>query len=523
MGYHDHDAVAMRWVKRALNGQQYAPAHKSANLHDEGDVIYSYGHHFEVARILRDQRRRPIGWLFNGNTFSVTTARHQAAVRNAIIRDGDGLPMVTIPHAALQAAGIELGTVQLVDRQDDWSTTRYEIKEHLVGEWVYEKRYEPGGWRNSLTGEFVAAKYRWDHSNKPKVECDHEISVPGPWKPGWNWERERAESAAREVHERIHHGVWEDVPTITRNTGRKRAMRSRNVEWDIIDEPTAPLGYVFQREINRHWLGASLIRAATLEPINRRCPACAGTRRGKPYSVYRGGGGLGPLRYEDHHRALSVYEHQVRRFKQGDLDEEPLWRSSVEVYETIDACRGCDGRGTVRGWRRRWAHYLSGFDENETRPSYFFCELPPEAKPQTVAEAYQALKPEAVVYAESIGREVQRQGDIFAIPMPSVTLQQLKKDGGEHVRRATEVVERTWWPQRGRGGSRTVRVRESLHQAHVLGTNHEATEVVRMPDGRVYGRGALTHSPSDREPDHKRVSLGKTWHLLVKNTVPIGA
>ena len=81
----------------------------------------------------------------------------------------------------------------------------------------------------------------------------------------------------------------------------------------------------------------------------------------------------------------------------------------------------------------------------------------------------------------------------FAIPMPGVTLRELKAQGGVHEKRG-----------------------------NLLGTNHVATETVRV-GRRTWARGTLTHAPEDRAPDHARVTIGKTWHLIQKNTVPIGA
>ena len=48
--------------------------------------------------------------------------------------------------------------------------------------------------------------------------------------------------------------------------------------------------------------------------------------------------------------------------------------------------------------------FLSGFDHNERRPSYFLCELPPGCTAGTLAEAYEALKPDGVRLAEQMGR-----------------------------------------------------------------------------------------------------------------------
>lgn len=146
--------------------------------------------------------------------------------------------------------------------------------------------------------------------------------------------------------------------------------------------------------------------------------------------------------------------------------------------------------------RQRAAQFLSGFDCNEPNPLYFLSELP-RVGASTIEEAYLSLKPDVVVQAEAMGREVKRQGDVFAIPMDLTTRQLTRLSAS-----------------RAKG-------------AHVLGTNHAATEVAFV-DGQTLGRGILWHRPQEtgwwgnrRRPDHVRLPLGKAWHLLVKNTVPV--
>lgn len=137
---------------------------------------------------------------------------------------------------------------------------------------------------------------------------------------------------------------------------------------------------------------------------------------------------------------------------------------------------------------------LSDWDRNEpSGRGYFLCEIP--GKVSTIEEAYEALKPQVVKDAEASGIEVKRQGDIFAIPLDEVTLREYRKRG--------------WNLEKG---------------AQLLTTNHVATDVLTPPGKKVnhhLARGTLRHVPQGRRPDHVRVALGKTWHLIVKNTVPV--
>lgn len=138
--------------------------------------------------------------------------------------------------------------------------------------------------------------------------------------------------------------------------------------------------------------------------------------------------------------------------------------------------------------RDRTAYFLSGYDLNEKGLSYFFCELPPNATPTTVEEAYQALQPESVLRARAQRRKVMRQGDMFFI-------QTQGEEGPPDDRINTD--------------------------ARLFDTNHYASELARH-NGLVMVRGRVFHNPTGRRPDHKALRLpGKGWWIAVRNTVPV--
>jgi hypothetical protein len=145
------------------------------------------------------------------------------------------------------------------------------------------------------------------------------------------------------------------------------------------------------------------------------------------------------------------------------------------------------------GARRPTRYFLSAFDTAEPAPAYFLAEMPAGVRPKTVDEAREALKPVTVADAEIDGLAVVRQGDIFAIPT-AYTARELK--AGEAY--------------------------TTPFGNYVLGTNHTATQVIVTPAG-TFARGILRHRPIRRRPDHVNVPLGdrKTWHRLIKNTVPV--
>lgn len=401
-----YDEVAHRWVQRARGLTDKAQL-KNERMPARDDHIFSYGSHFEIARALRTKGELT-AFLLNGDTYGPTTSRHQARVREEI--DRSGVPSVIIPHRALDAAGVEADSVQLVDvTQDHYVYTDHEAFE-----------LPPGATMNWL--------HRYDRDQE---EVSHYELVFQPsnnwWKPG----------------------------ELTRLPGGC---------------------FRYNWTSRRHWLGESLIEARVSYVVRRHCKECGDTGRAE-----------GPIEMD--------WVPQRSRKWSADYEESYLveWMELRATGSAGPSCPGCRGRGTWSAWRHRQTKFLSGFDANETRRSYFFCELPPNSTATTVEEAYAALKPDVVHLAEQMGREVKRQGDIFAVPLAGVTKRSLRKAGARFERRGA-----------------------------LFSTNHVATETAYMPDGNTIVRGTLTHAPHGRRPDHHRVALGD-WHLVVKNTVPIAA
>ena len=366
-----YDDIVRRWVNVTL-GTTKKPLYPEGNsrVFARGDRLFSYGSHFELARPIRI-RGKVSHWLLNGDTFSISTSRHQSLVRTALTRTG--LPMVIIPHSALAQAGIDLNSIRILEVTPDTHLTTTIIERELPARAVWKYEYDTvEGTGGYLTpdGEFM-----------PYYQSHH---YP--------------------YHDRK---AWQEVKSVTRNTGRRYLATQENTanSWELFDDDGQ---IAYRRETHRHLLGQSLITAR-------------------------------------------------------------VW-----------------GRHT------RPARFLSGFDQNETRPSYFFCELPRTSRAVTVDEAYEDLKPGTVKQAEAMGREVRRQGDIFAIPVPTLDKRALRKMGAVFTQ-----------------------------GAHLWNTNHKATETARLGDGTTLVRGTLTHDPAARRPDHKRVGLGKAWHVALKNTVPV--
>jgi hypothetical protein len=226
----------------------------------------------------------------------------------------------------------------------------------------------------------------------------------------------------------------------------------------------------------RHWLGESTFKAKVVETIVR--PATS--EEIDAYVARRDWG-------RDWTSSGLSYDEWIARH--GEAPEPP----ANTVTERLNLAEDDPRRYTVSERRERTAKFLSAFDHNERREVYFLCELP-RTSATTVEEAFEALKPKEVASAIAAGLAVERQGDIFAIPT-SLTTRELKSRGNGVIRK----------------------------RGNLLGTNHVATEVIYTEDGDTYARGILYHAPGAwRQPDHARRAMGdrKTWHRIVKNTVP---
>jgi len=68
------------------------------NLYFDGEVIYSYGSHFPIARHITNAKGKP-AVLFTEQGYSSTTSGHKSAVHSAI---PSGLPVFTVPELGLK-------------------------------------------------------------------------------------------------------------------------------------------------------------------------------------------------------------------------------------------------------------------------------------------------------------------------------------------------------------------------------------------------------------------------------------
>lgn len=381
--------VVTRWMDREC-GKTDKQNLRGTSIMARDGVIYSYGTHFPMAEVLRDRKGRIRLILLNGDRWGVATTGHQSHVLSAVQRSGH--PFVTIPFDALDAAGIDRRTIELLDRTDDtWTETKHESAVP-PSSWLRIPKWQ----RN----EREKYHFAWYNRGGRRRDAGYVREVNGERVFGYH------RDATWESWWEDHPDAWH-VPNADYVTLGDGTVVNREHPLDHKPDLTK-LKVTYHWTTRRHWLGESFIRA------------------------------------------------KVR------------------------------GRGT------RWVYFISGFDHNERRPLYHLSELPGPAV--NLKDAYESLKPDTVKVAETMGREVKRQGDIFAVPT-ELEKRTLSKRGATYERRG-----------------------------RLLGTSHVATEVARMPDGTALARGTLTHDPEAwRRPDHARVKMGdgKTWHIIIKNTVPV--
>lgn len=415
------DSAIKRWAE-IVQGKTALRPLRSSNVFMEGESVFSYGHHFELARPLRDKKRRLTGFLLNGDRFSNTTTGHQSSVRG-YLRHADA-DKVIIPFTALQAAGVDLSSVRLVHVLGDRTTVQKHHSDTFPegAKWITTPNYKSVPIDDPEVVTSNRDYWREYHQDGNEEE---------PW---WI------------AHNKIPDG--EKQVLMTSNSFRAS-------EITVTTNPDGSKSYDWKT--THHWLGESLIRARVRWTVTEQCPDC-------------GGFGRGPFVGE--------------RWEYG--------------------CITCRGTGEHTVWRHRWTLFLSGFDHQEPNPLYFLCELPYRCKATTVAEAYEALKPDPVKLAEQMGRTYTRQGDIFAVPTTH-TVKTLKELGARIEQRVMRNSPRP-----------------GVNLPYLLGTNHTATEVAYLPNGLTLARGMLYHNPDGRRQDHVRRKMGdgKAWHLIIKNTVP---
>lgn len=195
-----------RWMERALGRSSRDLSRSSGTVFYEGDSIYSYGRHFEMARVMRDRSGEPSFVLVNGDRFSVTTSGHQSGVRGVI--RSSGLPSIIVPYSAMDAAGIELDSIRPIQvREDRTETIKHESTEPPGTD--HETMPDPSGatiQRCQWNGSHRCAEPAWGGARWTITERTRQVPDPNRVRVGSR--RGRSYYDSRRVAERGDDGVW---------------------------------------------------------------------------------------------------------------------------------------------------------------------------------------------------------------------------------------------------------------------------------------------------------------------------
>lgn len=525
-----NDAVIERWAHRVLTGEAMTDRHGRAlstegrNLLSVGDTLFSYGRHFPLAIASRNARGKVTHFVLNGDRYSVTTSRHQGMTRRLCGRLAHQLgdvPVIILPFSALAAAGVDPNDIEPIDVRDDRNVTerhssrerpgtRLALADCPSGRATVEMVWHHGVIVDRETDACYVrsddAWTEWPANAQALEDAIHHDTQPFPDRPPAIVDWDECEWYRRYAHGSRRLPVRKPVRVPDPN----RVYVGRS-SWNIA---TRDDDGVWRWATQRHFLGDSLLRARVREfvsvrPTSEQIAAHGAWRRAA-------------ARYHEARERVRAEHHIAKRWsrcsnvprssdmlEQLDTRTRTLWDEAERAHEALAALIPAGqtydrGARTLHITRRRTRRpfLLSSFDYQEATPLYFLCELPAHARPSTVQEAIDALRPPEVVAAEARGLKVTRQGDLFAIPV-RLNRRQIRR---MLTRRPNPIGKPSPHFERG---------------MRVLGTNHTVTEGAVCKGGAVLGRGVMRHEPG-RRADHarKRMGDGRTWHLLVRNTVP---
>lgn len=245
-----HSDTAKRWADLTLGRETREVS--SANVHirrvDKSYRLYSYGSHFELGRMVTEEDGSRF-YLLNGDTYSVTTSRHQSMTRDAA--HGTGLPVLIVPHTAMASAGIVLDSIRPVDIEDE----RTEKTSHRVSVPDLVK-----------LGEDVASgRFGWDRSGSDADKERGTYSLTQSYSIVTEDGTKYTASACKRGYDYTPNTFVDYDPP------RMSYYRNGGALEHVSDD-------VFRYDTWRHFLGGSVFRAKVRETVETKCPNhCAGT------------------------------------------------------------------------------------------------------------------------------------------------------------------------------------------------------------------------------------------------------
>jgi len=128
----NYDEVAHFWANETQHEGHYA------HMFFEGAKIYSYGYHFEIARITEDKNKKKVV-MFTTREYSPTTGRHKHITRGACSH----LKTFTVPSFEFHSENIEYYLKEIKETQASATRARSRaeyLKGHLAG--TIQKAYD---------------------------------------------------------------------------------------------------------------------------------------------------------------------------------------------------------------------------------------------------------------------------------------------------------------------------------------------------------------------------------------------
>lgn len=459
------DKVVKVWCDGIAAGTGATKRYSGCNVYADGRTIYSYGNHFPMAYIVN-----PSTVWVNGDTFSVSTSRHQSELRAGLSRVS-GIKVVTVPQSALTAANVDYRTIEAVDvKADTW-----EFTEHVSSD-------APAG----MTTELTAAGKSWNtetYSNELKV-----MPISANY-GAYDWRTDTT--------------TYPDTVGIVTGEAGKQIVRfdGTNYRWHT----------------GRHWLGDAVFtgirdrwfdgtvgaREYFISSFDRqeRRPLYFLSLLPAPADTFEQA--LESLSPESVQTATDMGRAVVR---QGDMFAIPM---DVTTRE-LKAAGATFAKRKVTVELTRYAKQeqaranaltsiLADMPERPVRTYFSHTEHTRES----FDAIYKQWEKDCADYAATV---VAKYAELYpTLELPANYLAGIDRQAAYKPRQ---------WDKR-----------RSVDGTALYGTSHTATEVATLPDGRQYARGTIYHEPSlvgpERPADHARRTLGKAWHLVARNTVPV--
>lgn len=503
-----HDEIVARWINART------PEHADYRKPDYDDSriqsikwagsfpfgleeLQSYGSHFPLVQAIPASRkdRRTRLWLLNGDRWGgnggwgMSTSGQQSLVRRLVAQTG--IESIILPFSAIDAARIDHSSIRVLAQDEEtWQSVT-----HTQAERPDDVEMVP---KHEIIAETGYAHRGGKYSS---IEWESFESIPESIRVYFDPDGSVKPRYAEPVKYRVSFG---------------RQHRDYNTAKPYSDYATGPIQ----------------------------------TRPGgKLYvpPVYRYMGVRASL---DSKRNADGDWYSWERLESGE------WRRTTRVHTLGQSVFRAAYTGANR--KRYWANFLSGVDNTPHGSGYFLVQLPKNADVSSVASAIESLKPAVVVTAESYGLDVKRQGDLFAIPT-DYSIRDLRRMGAD-IRQSSKVREgeRTAIRERfetafsaelvglgiqgvnpyeldadmraKREELRTrfaaelntaVREWDAANKRHtereLYGTRHVGTDIAILPNGVMLARGTIRHTGGQ----HRYLSLGKVWHIVARNTVPL--